>query len=66
MVRLRSTIRAACFGKSLFITSLVYNSAGSTFVLIALCNSETTYYYNDFLPYTAEGLTTGYGGSAAA
>lgn len=26
--------------------------------MIALCNSETTYYYNDFPSYTAEGLTT--------
>lgn len=58
MARLRSAVKTPYFGKPLFITSSVYNSAGSTFLLLGLCNSETTYYYNDFLPYTAEGLTT--------
>jgi hypothetical protein len=48
MVRLRPTIRAACLGKSLFITSSIYNAAGSTFVLIVFCNSETTDYYMIF------------------
>jgi hypothetical protein len=41
-----------------FISSSVYNAAGTTFTLVALSNSEITYYYNDFLPYTAEGITT--------
>lgn len=27
-------------------------------MLMALCNSATTYYDNDLLPYTPEGLTT--------
>jgi hypothetical protein len=29
-----------------------------TFALVALCNTETTYYYNDVLSYAADGLTT--------
>jgi acyl-coenzyme A synthetase/AMP-(fatty) acid ligase len=57
MARLRAAVKAPHFGKVLFVTSSVYNSGGSTFSLMALSNSETTYYYNDFLPYTAEGLT---------
>ena len=57
MNRLRFAAKAPYFGKPLFLTSSVYNSAGSTMALLALCNAETTYYYNDFLPYTAEGLT---------
>jgi acyl-coenzyme A synthetase/AMP-(fatty) acid ligase len=55
MARLRSAVK---FGKPGFITSSVYNAAGTTFTLVALSNSEITYYYNDFLPYTAEGITT--------
>lgn len=57
MARLRSTCTGPYAGKPLFITSSVYNSAGSTFMLAALLNSAVTYYFNDFLPYTAEGLT---------
>ena len=58
ITRLRSAVKVPYFAKQRFITSSVYNSAGMTFMLAALCDSKTTYYYNDFLPYTAEGLTT--------
>lgn len=57
MARLRSNMTGNYAGTPLFITSALYNSAGSTFLLSALANSEITYFYNDSLSYTAEGLT---------
>ena len=57
MARMRSTANGVYGGRRIFITSSVYNSAGSTCALAALASSEMTYFYNDALPYTAEGLT---------
>lgn len=57
LARLRSAAKNPYFGKRVFITSSLYNSAGSTFMLKALADSESVYYYNDHLPYTPEGLT---------
>ena len=41
MERLRFAVKGPYFAKPLFLTSSVYNSAGTTFFILALCNSET-------------------------
>lgn len=57
MERLRSIYMSPYGQQSTFITSSTYNSAGLTFMISALFKSTANYFYNDSLPYTAEGLT---------
>ena len=56
VVRTATAARHPVAKNSVFITSALYNSAGLNFLLAALTKSTTTYYYNDRLAYTANGL----------
>ena len=54
--RIKTYLVSPYSNKSLFIISSFYNSAGLTFMLGSLSRSKVTYFCNDYLPYTAEGL----------